>query len=1169
MRRVMHRFLVVLVAFVTLAATFLAGHGSAIAASTTASSTNLEDFLTSVTITGLGEPDSNGVYHYRNGQEVQMSFVFAENSKLQFDNDNPLTYPLPSGFEALATGGDFNIDVETATGVKTVKGNTWQVKDGKLVIQWNKTDPNYDSLIAASNTKIPVSLSFKMNNVDSTIKFSDTVTKKFEVDNSSKLSVNKTGRYDSSTGKVYYTVTVQSTGTNTNVNVADTITGTALTYDPSSFAISGNSSSYTGGTSGNGYNVTLASMKDGETVTITYAADVKYDKIAGSSATFDETNNTVKVKSHENPTPEESHKDFNHEITPTSVTKTGKASTDVTTSDGRTYRPITWTIDANSEKHESLAGSSITDTIAADSQKNMKYSGTGITIGVYDKQGNLVETRKVSWADLGVTDLSSATSWKYQVPSSDGIYEYKISYTTRVDITDNLVNQTVKNEVTTKGDTKGSGSVDVTPGFTLTTKKTATKITRDNITWKFTISVPKAGYDTLTATDSFPTTWLNNKNVYDSLVDGSVVVDGLTASESYKQEVTEKGLTLTFYKDKDKTKTGVNATDSDRTITVTLTTKNNEEWLKAVSDGNAGSHQETHTNNVDVTANNTTVHGSADANPPTEQSITKSGTSAGTVSVDGTDLPVYRYELVLTGVNKDSLDITDTFDTSILKYYASSAYDAGHIYGGTQYGQYEGNVTFTTSATSSGMTIHVASVPKNANGNYYSHYKLVYYLIVKDKAALNTLKAKALSDKGTATLSNTAQWDSTSSTAKVTYNYKPLTKSQTAFDGNRTATYTVKLNPDGLDIDPHSDTLTMTDVMSDNLFLDVSSIKVDPSAHVTYDYDRTTNTLTVTFPDETPVTLTYNAVVESTGNVNYSNTATLNGSSTTVNNSAKINGSASGTASIPSIKILKYTYGDLSDTIAGAQFQLYKASDNSLVSNKVFTTDSKGVALIEGRQNIDGWTLEKGVKYYLKEVKAPEGYTLRDDKIYFTLSDSLENPNEYLTASTIPFWNKRTNFAITKVNADDKSVKLEGATFRLTGQGAVSSYDQSVTTNNKGLAPFAGLLPGTYKLTETKAPDGYVLDKTEYTVVVDSDLKVSSPQLTFTADGDIFGVQISNKPQGQPIPLPSVGGSGVMGLFAGGLGFIFLAAGVEILRRRHETVHTVSSRVHSAHGRHV
>lgn len=146
---------------------------------------------------------------------------------------------------------------------------------------------------------------------------------------------------------------------------------------------------------------------------------------------------------------------------------------------------------------------------------------------------------------------------------------------------------------------------------------------------------------------------------------------------------------------------------------------------------------------------------------------------------------------------------------------------------------------------------------------------------------------------------------------------------------------------------------------------------------------------------------------------------------------------------------------------------------------------------------------------------------------------------------------------------------MKGATFRLTGQGAVSSYDQSVTTNNKGLAPFAGLLPGTYKLTETKAPDGYVLDKTEYTVVVDSDLKVSSPQLTFTADGDIFGVQISNKPQGQPIPLPSVGGSGVMGLFAGGLGFIFLAAGVEILRRRHETVHTVSSRVHSAHGRHV
>lgn len=807
----------------------------------------------------------------------------------------------------------------------------------------------------------------------------------------------------------------------------------------------------------------------------------------------------------------------------------------------------------------------------------MKYSGTGIAISVYDKSGNLVETRNVPWSQLGVSDSSTATSWKYQVPSTDGIYEYKISYSTAVDITDEVAPITVNNNVSGGGSNSGSGT-SVPSGYDVSVNKTATKITAQEITWQYTITVPKTGFDKLESVDSFPNTYLGDKFLYDSLVPGSVSVAGLQGEETYSQKVTDKDLTLTFYKDSAKTKTGLNPTSDNRVITVTLKTKNNEEWIKAVSDGVAGSFQLTHTNNVKVVANHSEIHASAGANPPFNHEIDKKVDNAGTVNIGGVEYPVYQYDIVLSGVSSDNFSITDTFDTSLLRFYDPYKQDpvdygkseANKIFGGDQYGQYQAipNKYPVFESTASGMNIHVTSdcLPKQASGEYYSRYRIRYYLVVKDAAALKKLKDTAAKNKGKAILDNTAGWEGSESKASIDYDYLPLDKRQVSVK-NRTATYEVDLNKDGLDLDPNSDALTLKDVLSKNQYLDVTSIKADPSEGVSYDYDRVTNTLTVTFPDGKPVKLTYSATVEGAGNVQYSNTATLNGASKKVEQSMSISGSASGTASIPSIKLLKYTYGNIKETLPGAKFKLYRADNNQPVSDKIFESDQSGVVKVQGLENQDGWTLEEGTKYYLQEVQAPEGYDVRKDPIYFTISNNpAADKDEYLSASTIPFWNKKNNFTITKVDADDSSKELDGAEFTLTGTGAVADFKQTATTV-KGKVGFSGLLPGTYKLTETKAPEGYDLDKTEYTVIVDNDLKVTSPQLTFTASGDSYGVQISNKRKGQPMPLPSVGGTGIVTMLSGGLGFLILAAGVEILRRRHETAYAVDSRVRSAHGR--
>lgn len=335
MRKAVGRSVAVIVALVSMVAALFVGTGAARMAYADTTSSNLKDFLTSVDISGI-TPDAQGVYHYRKGQEVALNFVFAEkgSGKLQFDNNSPLTYDLPKGFETLATNGTFNIDIETADGVKTVQGNTWEVKDGKLVIKFNSADPNYTTLLGASNVKIPVSLRFKLTDNISDVDFGAEVHKKFEIDNTNNLTSQKSGWYDAATGRIHYRVTVSSTGENTNVHVKDLIGGTALTYDPSSFKVSGNSSAYSGGTSSNGFDITFPSMKDGETTTITYDAVIDYTKInPKEKATFDETKNTVTTHSDEHPTPHEEHKDFEHQIEVSSVSKSGQAS-DKTTSRG-------------------------------------------------------------------------------------------------------------------------------------------------------------------------------------------------------------------------------------------------------------------------------------------------------------------------------------------------------------------------------------------------------------------------------------------------------------------------------------------------------------------------------------------------------------------------------------------------------------------------------------------------------------------------------------------------------------------------------------------------------------------------------------------------------------------------------------------------------------------
>lgn len=79
---------------------------------------------------------------------------------------------------------------------------------------------------------------------------------------------------------------------------------------------------------------------------------------------------------------------------------------------------------------------------------------------------------------------------------------------------------------------------------------------------------------------------------------------------------------------------------------------------------------------------------------------------------------------------------------------------------------------------------------------------------------------------------------------------------------------------------------------------------------------------------------------------------------------------------------------------------------------------------------------------------------------------------------------------------------LQGATFTLTGE---NGYVQSATSDADGRLLFKGLEEGTYTLTETSAPNGYIPDPDPHTVTIDA---------TYASDGTLasYHIEIDGDP---------------------------------------------------------
>lgn len=156
--------------------------------------------------------------------------------------------------------------------------------------------------------------------------------------------------------------------------------------------------------------------------------------------------------------------------------------------------------------------------------------------------------------------------------------------------------------------------------------------------------------------------------------------------------------------------------------------------------------------------------------------------------------------------------------------------------------------------------------------------------------------------------------------------------------------------------------------------------------------------------------------------------------------------------------------------LAGVTYRLFDASGNKVADA---TTGADGKALFKD--------LPQG-KYSYQEISAPSGYVVDNTKYQITI-----------TATALNITAKRTNtpakasIEIVKVDGDNKT-PLQGAGFRL--YDASSKQVAEGYTDASGKLTFSGLRLGSYTYKEFKAPDGYVLDDTAYSAVLNKNGQV-------------------------------------------------------------------------------
>ena len=1104
-------------------------------------STNLNDFVTKAEIVGASLKD--GKYQLEEDKDYTVRLTFAENRQLQFsDNDEDkgtFYYTLPEGLTLPASfsGQSHPFNIETSTG--TLENNTFEydAANNRIVVHLNTTSSNYDAFQASPDAKFSLDMQVHFSKSVERIDFGDDIIVEVRINSEHSLAVSKKATYgntERANGYIKYEIKITSTGSNTNVQVTDTLTGDLLKmYGASDITkISSNKkgnlkdgeAKLEPSFDGNKMMITIPSMESGEVITIEYRAKVDYDKItSGVKATTENTKNTVAVKSDDTEENTSSAGIKDDKIYFPMIRKTVNSDNQVS---GSTY---TYTIIVNEDAKYNLSGQTIVDSITGNSDF-MKFTGDGITVVKYNGNDQIGDPVSVSWKDLGI-DPKKDKTWRYTLPSDTEKYIYKITYTAQ-GTNDTLENKKVQNRASFEDGSNGyNKDVTVRPvNGVLSVKKDGKIITGataqdKQIEWTASFNVVKnKEYTNCVLEDTLPSAKIDGKYYSDSLVENSedikksVTISGLIDNEDYELEkyTDNNGVNcfrIKFYYEENGQKIyGLKTSDKERTITVTYRTDVDKTWFGKSNEKNYKDHK----NTVRVTASGTTVSKEATVVVHTRTLNVKK--SAKIVNTDADGLSVIRYEVVITGIDSDSITVDDIFKKDQLVYYeddnykASIGFDSGSNYKTDRCGK----LSYTTTETDTqftGIQFTISEIPKTTVGDYYPNCKLTYYMKVNGADGLESIKSNEPGGKVTNTVKIGELEDSVSTV--VVGSDTPIQKDMTegtAANGF-TATYTLTINKDKRKYGTE-DTLNVDDVMQNAWLTNIGEMKIttepeDRAGQVTTTMDEANKTLHFVVPNETKVVIQYEAKWFGQGNVDHRNTATVYGYTTETNKNCDVSSGGSGTASQYKLSVYKYDSANFRKGLDGATFELQeyfkdnwedvKTKDGKTVS---VTTDDKGVATLYGHQGNHGWALNPNVKYRLVETKAPDGYTLisEENSPVFTISTdgkhgTADGTCYYYSGEEIQIADQQTSVEISKYDATGEK-ELKGATLQILDESknvvSIDGKSAEWETSGEGSHVVKGLTAGTtYYLHEKTAPAGYtVAQDIQFKIEADGTVKV-------------------------------------------------------------------------------
>lgn len=255
-------------------------------------------------------------------------------------------------------------------------------------------------------------------------------------------------------------------------------------------------------------------------------------------------------------------------------------------------------------------------------------------------------------------------------------------------------------------------------------------------------------------------------------------------------------------------------------------------------------------------------------------------------------------------------------------------------------------------------------------------------------------------------------------------------------------------------------------------------------------------------------------------------------------------------------RVKKVDTGIPEKLLDGAGFTIYREVNGQ-----------KGQELARGNTKNGLFETKLDVGYYLlQETTAPAGYTPNKTLYRFQInhdgSVKLHNGDEMVSlaqadssrAIVFTMKNKRAtiNLKLAKRAYSDPNTRLV-AQFELKEEGSVTAPVRTVTTKADGEeVRFDQLAAGkTYLLRETKAPDGYQLNKQTYRIRVDNQglVHIENPDQLIVGDsGDRELIIVKNLKKGE---YPKTGGTGFLPyLFLGG-GLMLLAILCDRRRRQH------------------